>query len=108
MKQSKSTRYGLLVLALCVPNVGAFFLDLSFFESIINIILQGLGVFGIWDMLARSLCDTFENLLPETLKNCKCTGSYKVNTGLGGDFFCAIGGQNTCLIDGDKKDDPNL
>ena len=108
MKQSKSTLYGLLLLVLCVSNADAFFFDLSIFESIINVIFSALGVFGIWDMLAKSLCDTFERLLPATLNNCKCKGSYKVNTGLGGDFFCAIGGENSCLIQGEKKEEVNF
>ena len=96
------------LMAVHVPQAGAQLIDLTFFEGILNILFQFLGTLGIWDIFAQSLCQSFESLLPDTLSNCKCTGSFTANNGLGGEFFCALGGQNTCLIQGDKKDDPDL
>lgn len=95
----------LFLLALSGPRrCGAI---LGFLEEVINGVFAVLGSFGIWDTLARGLCNTMENLLPDGFLDCRCSGSYRAGRGLGGELFCSIGNE-VCLIPGEKKNDEDL
>ena len=97
----------LLLLLLAFPNGADAFLSLTILEDAINNFLEGLGALGIWDGLAKSLCNAMSPLLPEGFLECQCTGSFRAGVGLKGEFFCKLGGE-VCLIQGEKKDDPDL
>ena len=97
----------LVLFALCLSSANALFLNLNFLETVINRILEVLGTFGLWNSVARSLCETFQDLLPDVFLDCQCAGSYKVGQGLGGEFFCRLGDE-VCLLEGDSKDEDNL
>ena len=90
------------LLACLIPQANALLFNLSFFESLINSILQSLNIFGLWNNVAQGLCDSFQGALPSVFVNCQCTGSYQVGKGLGGDFFCGLGGE-ICLIEDEGK-----
>jgi len=107
MKYQKLCFTAALFLAVCVTNVEALFFDLSIFEDLLNNIFLFMGSLGIWNLLAQSLCSALEGVLPDTLVGCRCSGSFSVEKGLGGEFICQVGGE-TCLINGEKKDEDDL